>query len=44
MKTFKKLFAYSVIFVLFAIVVPIFANAISYDTELTEAYAYAKSK
>ncbi len=44
MKTFKKLFAYSAIFALFAIVVPIFANAISYDTELTEAYAYAKSK
>lgn len=44
MKTFKKLFAYSAIFALLATMMPTYANAASYDAELTEAYAYAKNK
>jgi len=44
MKTFKKLFAYSAIFALLATMMPTYANAASYDAELTEAYAYAKGK
>ena len=44
MKTFKKLFAYSAIFALLATMMPTYANAASYDAELTEAYGYAKNK